>query len=118
MSLPDLASWFSQELASLNLQLMLVLFLLALVISAIGFYRVVCFISIGYAFSIVAMAAAVMILLRRPPINHSRQAGRKRKPGKKVASNAAAPAANITLIRTRGVPNFLGWFTHLSLLAA
>ena len=33
-----------------------VLFVLALIFSAVGFYRVVYFISIGYAFSIVAMA--------------------------------------------------------------
>ena len=62
--MPDLSSWLRLEFASLNLQLMLVLFVLALVISSIGFYRVVYFISIGYAFSIVAMAATVMIMLR------------------------------------------------------
>ena len=65
MSLPNLASWLNQEIASLNLQLMFVLFVLALIISAVGFYRVVYFISIGYAFSIVSMAVAVMILLRQ-----------------------------------------------------
>ncbi len=64
MSLTSISSWLSQQIASLNLQMMLVLFVLALVISAVGFYRVVYFISIGYAFSIVAMAAAVMIMLR------------------------------------------------------
>ena len=42
-----------------------VLFMLALIFSAVGFYRVVYFISIGYAFSIVAMAVTVMILLFR-----------------------------------------------------
>lgn len=65
MSLASLSGWLQTELAALNLQLMLVLFVLALVISSVGFYRVVYFISIGYAFSIVAMAAAVMILLRQ-----------------------------------------------------
>lgn len=65
MSLQLLSGWLQQELASLNLQLMLVLFVLALIVSAVGFYRVVYFISIGYAFSIVAMAAAVVILLRQ-----------------------------------------------------
>jgi steroid 5-alpha reductase family enzyme len=38
---------------------------LALLFSAVGFYRVVYFISIGYAFSIVAMAVTVMVLLFR-----------------------------------------------------
>lgn len=64
MSLATPSGWLQTELAALNLQLMLVLFVLALIISAVGFYRVVYFISIGYAFSIVAMATAVMILLR------------------------------------------------------
>jgi steroid 5-alpha reductase family enzyme len=44
---------------------MLLLFGLALIISAIGFYRVVYFISIGYATSIVAMAVATALLLRQ-----------------------------------------------------
>ncbi|MEZ4769668.1 MAG: DUF1295 domain-containing protein [Caldilineales bacterium] len=65
MSLTSLPAWLGQELASLNLQLMLVLFVLALVISAVGFYRVVYFISIGYAFSIVAMAVTVIVVLRQ-----------------------------------------------------
>jgi len=42
---------------------MVVLFGLALLISAVGFYRVVYFISVGYAFSIVAMAATVLAVL-------------------------------------------------------
>jgi steroid 5-alpha reductase family enzyme len=42
-----------------------VLFALALLFSAVGFYRVVYFISIGYAFSIIAMAATVIVLLVR-----------------------------------------------------
>ena len=41
------------------------LFGLALLISSIGFYRVVYFISIGYAFSIVAMALATAVMLRQ-----------------------------------------------------
>lgn len=64
MSPPTTLSWIHQELASLPLQMLLVLFGLALTISAVGFYRVVYFISIGHAFSIVAMAVATMILLR------------------------------------------------------
>lgn len=43
---------------------MLVLFGLALVITLVGFYRVVYFISIGYAFSIVGMALVTTLLLR------------------------------------------------------
>jgi steroid 5-alpha reductase family enzyme len=50
-----LLNWVDPELR-LVLSEMLLLFGLALVISSIGFYRVVYFISIGYAFSIVAMA--------------------------------------------------------------
>ena len=65
MSLPDLASWLRLEIASLNMQMLLVLFALALAISSLGFYRVVYFISIGYAFSIVAMAAAVVVAFRQ-----------------------------------------------------
>jgi steroid 5-alpha reductase family enzyme len=44
--------------------LMGILFVLALIISALGFYKTVWFISIGYAFSIVAMAIMTPILLR------------------------------------------------------
>jgi steroid 5-alpha reductase family enzyme len=47
--------WFDPQFASVFYQMSL-LTGLALVISSIGFYRVVYFISIGYAFSIVAMA--------------------------------------------------------------
>jgi hypothetical protein len=64
MSPPTTLSWIHKELASLPLQILLVLFGLALITSAVGFYRVVYIISIGYAFSIVAMAVATMILLR------------------------------------------------------
>ena len=49
-------NWFEPEYSSV-LPEMLFLTALALIISSIGFYRVVYFISIGYAFSIVAMAA-------------------------------------------------------------
>lgn len=59
-----ISAGLSQQIASLPLPVMLVLFGLALLISAVGFYRVVYFISIGYAFSIVAMAIAVVLLLR------------------------------------------------------
>ena len=48
-------NWFEPEYSSV-LPEMLFLTALALIISSIGFYRVVYFISIGYAFSIVAMA--------------------------------------------------------------
>ena len=65
MSSFSIASWIGAEIASLPLQLLLILFGLALVISAVGFYRVVYFISIGYAFSIVAMAVATAILMRQ-----------------------------------------------------
>ena len=50
-----LLNWFEPEYGSV-LPEMLILTVLALIISSIGFYRVVYFISIGYAFSIVAMA--------------------------------------------------------------
>jgi steroid 5-alpha reductase family enzyme len=55
-----LLNWFEPQLASLLPDLML-LFGMALLISAIGFYRAVYFISIGYAFSIVAMAIVMPI---------------------------------------------------------
>ena len=50
-----LLNWFEPEYVSV-LPEMLILTVLALIISSIGFYRMVYFISIGYAFSIVAMA--------------------------------------------------------------
>ena len=54
------------SILSLNpvIVLMGILFVLALIISASGFYKTVWFISIGYAFSIVAMAVVIPILLR------------------------------------------------------
>lgn len=64
MSTAVIAAWFDLQLASLPLSLLALLFALALVISAIGFYRVVYFISVGYAFSIVAMAVTAMLVLR------------------------------------------------------
>jgi steroid 5-alpha reductase family enzyme len=48
-------NWFEPEYGSVFPEI-LFLTVLALIISSIGFYRVVYFISIGYAFSIVAMA--------------------------------------------------------------
>jgi steroid 5-alpha reductase family enzyme len=48
-------NWFDPQIGYVLLE-MLLLLSLALVISSIGFYRVVYFISIGYALSIVAMA--------------------------------------------------------------
>ncbi len=50
-----LLNWFEPEYGSV-LPEMLFLTVLAQIISSIGFYRVVYFISVGYAFSIVAMA--------------------------------------------------------------
>lgn len=44
--------------------MMVLLFVFALIISALGFYKTVYFISIGYAFSITAMAFATPVLLR------------------------------------------------------
>ena len=51
----SLLHWFAPEYASLFPEMMLLL-IIALIISSLGFYRTVYFISIGYAFSIVAMA--------------------------------------------------------------
>lgn len=65
MTSAQVLSAMAQEIASLPLSILPLLFGLALLISAVGFYRVVYFISIGYAFSIVAMAVAVMLLLRQ-----------------------------------------------------
>jgi steroid 5-alpha reductase family enzyme len=50
-----LLNWLDPQIGYVLLEMLLLLGL-ALVISSIGFYRVVYFISIGYAFSIVAMA--------------------------------------------------------------
>ena len=52
------------EFAAVPLSIWLLLLGLALAISAVGFYRVVYFISIGYAFSIVALAITSVLLLR------------------------------------------------------
>ncbi|MBE2222858.1 MAG: DUF1295 domain-containing protein [Anaerolineae bacterium] len=58
----------SLESLTLNLNptvvMMGILFVLALVISAVGFYKTVYFISIGYAFAITSMAVVTPILLR------------------------------------------------------
>ncbi len=53
------------EFAAIPLSMWLILLGLALLISAVGFYRVVYFISIGYAFSIVAMAVVSVLVLRQ-----------------------------------------------------
>ena len=50
-----LLNWFDPQLGYILLEI-LILLSIALVVSSIGFYRVVYFISIGYAFSIVTMA--------------------------------------------------------------
>ena len=65
MIISTLSDWFTTQLASMPWAMLALLFVLALFFSAVGFYRVVYFISIGYAFSIVAMAVTVMILLFR-----------------------------------------------------
>lgn len=59
-----MTTWIGQELSSLT-PLIGVLFGLALLISALGFYRTVYFISIGYAFAITAMVVTVVIALRQ-----------------------------------------------------
>ena len=63
MIFSTLSNWLTIQLASMPWAMLVVLFVLALIFSAVGFYRVVYFISIGYAFSIVAMAVATMVLL-------------------------------------------------------
>ncbi|MCU0503964.1 MAG: DUF1295 domain-containing protein [Anaerolineae bacterium] len=65
MIISTLADWFTTQLASMPWGMLALLFVLALLFSAVGFYRVVYFISIGYAFSIVGMAVTVMLLLFR-----------------------------------------------------
>jgi steroid 5-alpha reductase family enzyme len=60
-----LTTWFSQQFASLPFSLLSILFGAALLISTPGFYRVVYFISISYAFSIVAMSVIVVAALRQ-----------------------------------------------------
>ena len=57
-----LLNWFEPEYVSV-LPEMLILTVLALIISSIGFYRMVYFISIGYAFSIVAMAVMTPVIM-------------------------------------------------------
>jgi steroid 5-alpha reductase family enzyme len=60
-----ISNWLTTQLASMPWAMLSALFVLALLLSSIGFYRVVYFISIGYAFSIVAMAVTVVVLLFR-----------------------------------------------------
>ena len=59
-----LPGWLQQEFATLP-QLTPWLFGLALLISASGFYRTVYFVSIGYAFSIAAMAVTTLLVFRQ-----------------------------------------------------
>jgi len=56
--------WLQQELATIP-SLTPWLFGLALLISASGFYRTVYFVSIGYAFSIAAMAVTTLLVFRQ-----------------------------------------------------
>lgn len=42
----------------------LVLLLVALVVSAVGFYKYVYFISIGYGFSVAAIGVALMVMFK------------------------------------------------------
>jgi len=58
-----IAQWLSQQAASIP-QITLILLVLTLLISSMGFYRTVYFISVGYAFSIVGMALIVLIAFR------------------------------------------------------
>ena len=59
-----LPGWLQQEFATIP-QLTPWLFGLALLISASGFYRTVYFVSIGYAFSIAAMAVTTLLVFRQ-----------------------------------------------------
>ena len=59
-----LLGWLQQEFATIP-QLTPWLFGLALLISASGFYRTVYFVSIGYAFSIAAMAVTTLLVFRQ-----------------------------------------------------
>lgn len=59
-----MGTWINLEVTSLTPFIGL-LFGLALLVSAVGFYRTVYFISIGYAFAITAMAVLVVVGLRQ-----------------------------------------------------
>ena len=59
-----LPGWLQQEFATIP-QLTPWLFGLALLISASGFYRTVYFVSVGYAFSIAAMAVTTLLVFRQ-----------------------------------------------------
>ncbi len=61
--LMNLGGWLSLQLHTLP-GLMSTLLLVSLAASALGFVRVVYFVSIGYTFSIVAMAAVTAVALR------------------------------------------------------
>lgn len=61
--MPAITAWLGQQVASIPPEA-LVLLVVALVISASGFYKTVYFVSIGYAFSIAAMAVLAPVLFR------------------------------------------------------
>lgn len=63
MTSPAAETWLAQQLASIPPVTGLFLGL-ALVVSSVGFYRVVYFISVGYAFSMVAMAGVSLLVFR------------------------------------------------------
>ena len=56
-------NWLSQQFASIPIEIAYLL-VIALVISTVGFYRLVYFVSIGYAFSVAGMAVFCLILWR------------------------------------------------------
>ena len=58
-----ISSWLASQIASIP-SAAIPLFILTLVITAIGFYRRVYFISIGYGFSIAAMSLAALFIFR------------------------------------------------------
>jgi steroid 5-alpha reductase family enzyme len=59
----QLSSWLAAQVSSIPATA-LPLFIITLVITAIGFYRRVYFVSVGYGFSIAAMALAALFLFR------------------------------------------------------
>ena len=58
-----MGAWLGTQMASIP-ALTPWLVLVALVVSSVGFKRLVCFVSIGYAFSIAAMAVVSAVVLR------------------------------------------------------
>jgi steroid 5-alpha reductase family enzyme len=59
----NISEWLAAQVASIPIEA-LPLFVLTLLITLVGFYRRVYFISIGYGFSIAAMSLAALILFR------------------------------------------------------